>query len=261
MIYDIGISDLYQNTDDWDLYHDEMSDIKILPNGDSHEYEYFINNQHYPGTHWYHAHSHGTTSNHVQMGLFGALIVEQNETLPGYSLQDYESNILMFSWLYLIDSECDCDDGSHQDHVYTSCNNAPKGCFFIYSLCYEYCEYDSTQRQSSTYNDYNNFIDKQINDENREQFFLVNGQLEPEININKDKYRLLKFINANSHYYFQYALPTTNCEWVLLGYDGVWFTSDTNQVPNRNLNDSPFNGFFILPPGGRYVCKCFSRLF
>jgi len=32
-----------------------------------------------PGTHWYHAHKHGSTSLHIQNGLAGALIIESNK--------------------------------------------------------------------------------------------------------------------------------------------------------------------------------------
>ncbi|MEM6796603.1 MAG: multicopper oxidase domain-containing protein [Acidobacteriota bacterium] len=49
-------------------------------------YQYRIPDSHLPGTHWYHAHKHGSTSVHVENGMAGALIIQpenrQDRILP-----------------------------------------------------------------------------------------------------------------------------------------------------------------------------------
>ena len=235
-------------------FEDNVED-KVIDPGTSLEYTYTLPFDHYPGIHWYHAHHHGSTALHVEMGIFGAILIENNDQI--YDLQDYEYNILEFSWLFL-PNDCNCNTFENDASAkYSSCTNPPKGCFWIHSLCYQYCSYHITQRAVSTYNNYNNFVTKFTSSET--QFFLVNGQQSPDIgDITINKFRRLMFVNAISEYYIVYKLPITNCFWYLLGYDGVFFTTDTGQTPNRYLNDAPFNGQFMLPPGGRadLLVKC-----
>jgi FtsP/CotA-like multicopper oxidase with cupredoxin domain len=44
------------------------------------QHAYEILHNHLPGTHWYHAHKHGSTNWQVGQGLFGALIVQEEES-------------------------------------------------------------------------------------------------------------------------------------------------------------------------------------
>lgn len=59
--------------------------------GKHNKYTYDLPGYHAPGTHWYHAHLHGSTSVQVQGGMAGALIVdpsrpEEGLNPPGYSV-------------------------------------------------------------------------------------------------------------------------------------------------------------------------------
>ena len=56
----------------------ENSDNVLLEinNSQTQGYEYVIDDNHYPGTFWYHPHVHGTTATQVEDGMAGALIVE-----------------------------------------------------------------------------------------------------------------------------------------------------------------------------------------
>ena len=47
-----------------------------IGNGESQNYTFKIDQDHYPGTFWYHPHVHGTTATQVEDGMAGALIVE-----------------------------------------------------------------------------------------------------------------------------------------------------------------------------------------
>ncbi len=44
--------------------------------GETRQYEYFIRDDHPPGTYWYHPHLHGSSAMHVASGMAGALIIQ-----------------------------------------------------------------------------------------------------------------------------------------------------------------------------------------
>lgn len=50
--------------------------------GQAHRYEYRLPDDHPPGVYWYHPHHHGTVADQVFGGLYGAIIVEDDEELP-----------------------------------------------------------------------------------------------------------------------------------------------------------------------------------
>lgn len=56
------------------------------------QYTYHLPQDHAPGTHWYHAHLHGSTALQVQGGMAGALIVDappgQSLNPPGYAVHE-----------------------------------------------------------------------------------------------------------------------------------------------------------------------------
>jgi FtsP/CotA-like multicopper oxidase with cupredoxin domain len=52
-------------------------EIQVLP-GANYEYIYSIPSNHLGGTHWYHPHHHGSTSNHVDGGASGMIIVDDD---------------------------------------------------------------------------------------------------------------------------------------------------------------------------------------
>lgn len=48
-------------------------------------YQYKIPLDHLPGTHWYHAHKHGSTSTHVENGMAGSFVILPNEKSATFS--------------------------------------------------------------------------------------------------------------------------------------------------------------------------------
>ncbi len=50
--------------------------------GRAHRYEYRLPDNHPPGVYWYHPHHHGTVADQVFGGLYGAIIVEDDEEIP-----------------------------------------------------------------------------------------------------------------------------------------------------------------------------------
>jgi FtsP/CotA-like multicopper oxidase with cupredoxin domain len=50
--------------------------------GRSKQYEYRLPDDHPPGVYWYHPHHHGTVADQLYGGLYGAIIVEELESIP-----------------------------------------------------------------------------------------------------------------------------------------------------------------------------------
>jgi len=81
------------------------------------QYRFNLPDDHPPGTHWYHAHKHGSTYDQVVGGLAGALIIKDP---PGH-MPDYIANaperVIMISGGKAI--EVDPDGGGKTDHTIT----------------------------------------------------------------------------------------------------------------------------------------------
>ena len=165
-------------------------------------------------------------------------------------------NILIFHWIYVITS-CDCTNTDQwQTYFYyppafnvANCISG-RDCFQVLSYCYEYCSFPETQRAVSGFI-YNIQSDHLPNF----QLFLVNAQYDPSIDdLTVNTYRRLRFLNAITQYYIQFKFPITNCEWSIIAMDGIFLGN--HEV--RNLNIAPYNGEYLLPPGGRIdvIVKC-----
>lgn len=55
--------------------------VAVEPGG-AHRYEYRLPDNHPPGVYWYHPHHHGTVADQVFGGLYGAIIVEDDDEIP-----------------------------------------------------------------------------------------------------------------------------------------------------------------------------------
>lgn len=65
-----------KGSDDLSAVQSDYVFIKIPPRNDSVRYEFDLPKGHAPGTHWLHAHLHGSTSPQVRNGMAGALILK-----------------------------------------------------------------------------------------------------------------------------------------------------------------------------------------
>eukprot|EP01083_Nonionella_stella_P110861 324730_1 len=234
--------------------------VEIKPQT-QHQYEYDLPPDHYPGIHWYHPHKHGAVAYQIHSGLFGAFITEtppSNYPDPklyddGSTSEHYKTNILMFSSMYLVETEqCNCntvtDDVSAPYNqgtgAYGRCIAHGKSCFHIYSLCFEWCQFATHGTSGMEYSA------STKEPSGVHQYFLVNGDVNPTVeSVSAGAYRRLLFVNAVSQYYIHYNLPD-ECEWNLLGYDGIFFGA------HRDLKE--FENELLLAPGSRadLLVKC-----
>eukprot|EP01084_Bolivina_argentea_P055647 101981_1 len=255
---DLDITNIHTHGLHISPYEDDVL-VRILP-GRQQTYTYSIAHDHYPGTHWLHAHHHGSVSFQVASGLFSALLIEypDKEELGDASLISMKENLLIFHWVYGITTDiCNCTETEQwQSYFYYPpqfdvghCVTG-RDCFRVFSYCYEYCSMPVRQRILSgfAYNIESEYADNF-------QIFLVNGQYQPVIeDMTVDTFRRLRFLNAVSQYYIHYQFPITSCAWFIIAIDGIYLTD--NEV--RNLNESPYFGEYLLPSGGRLdvIVRC-----
>ena len=235
------------------------------------EYNYEILRDHYPGSHWYHAHWHGSTTVHVAAGMYGAI-----EMLPLDPLKDCEpqideehDHVLLVSYVWLHD-QSRCNEFI-DDTIDEKCNTAEtfedfkdvRGTdpmhFPVQSLCLIYCKLKLLQP-----NQYENSQNQYYVTVNRNdgylRGFLVNGQLKPTLKITTGEWHRLRITNTNMQYLLWtpsnsadgYERVTEDnsddypCQNWLISRDGVFF-----EYGPRKLWETPYDGSAVIPPGSR----------
>ncbi|WP_201294867.1 MULTISPECIES: multicopper oxidase family protein [unclassified Nocardiopsis] len=79
--------------------------LKLGP-GESHAYEYHVPDDHPAGLHWYHPHSHGSTSHQSWMGLSGPIVVEGDiDEVPEVATARERIMVINALWLSESDGE------------------------------------------------------------------------------------------------------------------------------------------------------------
>eukprot|EP01084_Bolivina_argentea_P060874 111206_1 len=248
-------------------------------------YPYQIPDEHYPGTHWYHAHVHGSTTFQVQQGLIGALIIEDNDAYK----PDMEETILVasFAWLHNT-TECmkltnNFDPSSCHMPANLAfsrpaqSNNYPFN-FPIQSACYIYCkmatelvgpaslpyipvpwahpsgdnykanytQYDLSETKFSAKMDVPDALALQGID-----FFFVNGQVRPVKLIWSDRWYHFRIINTFMDYLFWYYpdIMEDICQVYVMGQDGIYFDDGPRDL--LDPKSGYVNNTVILQPGAR----------
>ena len=161
-------------------------------------FNYLINETHYPGSHWYHAHWHGSTALHVNGGLYGFIKMLANQNIS--NLTSYEPQIpnendhtLLVSFLWVMNqpycenilndsSQCGFNSinspGIVPDYVHKE--GTFPFIFAVESYCFINCRLQSlepTQYKNSN-SQYNVRFDPNglWQDLTNKETFLVNGQ-------------------------------------------------------------------------------------
>jgi FtsP/CotA-like multicopper oxidase with cupredoxin domain len=146
---------------------------------------------HYPGTHWYHSHYHGSSSYHILSGLHGAFIVEPRDPVefyPQFFQQMREivlvlSNLKIYSWFF--------------------------------------AEYAGLPEEAGKVGDEID-LDLDVDTSLYNNTFAVNGKYQPPIQIAVNEWNWLRMINAGATISFAIKINSTECEHYVIGYDGVF---------------------------------------
>jgi FtsP/CotA-like multicopper oxidase with cupredoxin domain len=150
-----------------------------------------IAEDHYPGTHWYHAHYHGSSAYQIFSGLHGAFIIEPKDS-EGFYTSFFKqmreivlvlSNLKFYSW----------DNGDWH------------GLIEYYTLIGDDIDLDL----DLDYSQYNNT-------------FAINGKYQPYIDIAVGEWVWLRMINAGASLIVPLKFNSTKCEQYAIGVDGVF---------------------------------------
>ena len=193
---------------------DEIVKTKVLPN-QTHQYIYNIPDDHMGGTHWYHPHWHGAVTMHTNFGAAGMIIVEDAERqLPAeLSYKDSTGKIIMEDYIvaaFHVDfaditkftnsyvKNCICIDKTAGDDCSLDCSTQlvppsplPPNCGsesdaggeFNVLCVQETCKHPSPTTIMCAAQAAPFFVNPEDFPHNNDQLLLVNGQIEPTLEI------------------------------------------------------------------------------
>eukprot|EP00475_Leptophrys_vorax_P016194 TRINITY_DN22651_c0_g1_i5.p1 TRINITY_DN22651_c0_g1~~TRINITY_DN22651_c0_g1_i5.p1 ORF type:complete len:559 (+),score=104.66 TRINITY_DN22651_c0_g1_i5:30-1706(+) len=200
--------------------------LKIQPN-ESLLYVYELPYDHYPGTHLYHTHTHGSASLQVFGGMIGNVIVLPPPDLELPSIvKDVPWDVAMFNHVWMEYSNEDGSAGfkSMLDVIYWT------GDQMDFNLRYD-PDYDYTS------NDFEN------------GYPTVNGAFRPAYTIQVGHWQGLRMTNAGIQFNLELEMQNdSDCEWYILARDGVY------------LDEPIQESCIFLPPASRMdvVFRCNS---
>ena len=180
----------------------------VVPAHKNHPYEYHIPDDHMGGTHWYHPHWHGAVSIHVNFGAAGMIVVEDAENQLPLELRHKDSstgNVIMEDHIvaaFHVDfkditdltneyvKNCICLDKSAckncgLDGTTNTSKKIPSNCTEFNVSCVldqQNCKMPSNNTISCAKQAAPFFV-KPEGYTNTDELLLVNGQLEPTLNI------------------------------------------------------------------------------
>ena len=180
--------------------NDDNIDTHVEPNGGVHTYTYNIPENHLMGTHWYHAHHHGSTAMQVSGGMAGVLYVmpHASYTLPDDLAALYEAADalppLVFHHLQM--------DTVYRDNLFNF--------------------YDYPELLSQTENNVPLDLDWIDDSVSGKDFYTVNGQYNPTVAVTAGKAALLRMVHTGHARHISLSLDTPGCTMTLLARDGVF---------------------------------------
>jgi len=165
--------------------------------GNSSNYVYEFNENHMPGTFWYHPHLHGSSALQVGQGAAGMLIVDHP---ADYDIPDVIK-----------------DMPEHQ-------------------MVFQHMSLDILRESSSISDDeVTNWVDHNFNMTNTTtdltNFMLVNMQFLPEVTMEVDKWYRWRMAMSSVRESISFLSQSGNCEFQLLAKDGIYLADAPRTVP------------------------------
>ncbi|VAW59778.1 Laccase [hydrothermal vent metagenome] len=114
-----------KGSDDPSVVQSDYVFIKITPATPPVQYQYDIPADHAPGTHWMHAHLHGSTAPQVKNGMAGALILkgELDKTLATeYGIRGEKDKIMLLTQMSTDEDPVPCGKDENGDDITTAIN-------------------------------------------------------------------------------------------------------------------------------------------
>eukprot|EP00475_Leptophrys_vorax_P024937 TRINITY_DN3463_c0_g1_i3.p1 TRINITY_DN3463_c0_g1~~TRINITY_DN3463_c0_g1_i3.p1 ORF type:complete len:573 (-),score=119.10 TRINITY_DN3463_c0_g1_i3:479-2197(-) len=169
-----------------------------------------IEDDHYPGTHWYHAHYHGSSHYQVMGGLHGAFIIEPYDAqivFPEF-IRRLRPIVMVISSL----------------KMYAYDNGGWHGYVEYYEGIGDNIDLDLVM----DYSKYNNT-------------FVINGKYQPYVGISTNEWVWLRLINAGNGLIVPLRFNSSHCEHFVIGVDGVFLDEPTSLFAYYILAGSRFD--------------------
>jgi FtsP/CotA-like multicopper oxidase with cupredoxin domain len=184
--------------------------LKTAYPGENVTIEVYIEEDHYPGTHWYHAHFHGSSHYQVMGGLHGAFIIEPHEPESFYPkfIQNMRPIVMVVSNLKMYAY----DNGGWHGYV-------------------EYWEGIGDEIDLNLIMDYSQYNNT----------FIVNGKYQPVIDIEVGEWNWFRFINAGNGLVVPIRFNSTACEHFVIAVDGVFLDEPISTFAYYILAGSRFD--------------------
>ena len=206
--------------------NDDNIDTHVEPNGGEYTYTYNIPENHLMGTHWYHAHHHGSTAMQVSGGMVGVLYVmpHASYSLPADLAALYEAPDalppLVFHHLQM--------STVYRDNLFT---------FMDYPTLLEQTENNVPLNL--------NWIDDSVSGQD---FYTVNGQFNPTLTVTAGKAALLRMVHAGHARHISLSLDTPGCTMTLLARDGVFHYTPYLEIESIAMIQGTRSDVAILCP-------------
>lgn len=189
------------------------------PGGGTLHYDMPIPADHAPGMHWYHSHTHGSSTMHIMGGLVGGMYVEwqARDNIPT-SLSSLTSHRIV---MQMLNFAAETDNGV----VTQSCTNANAAFnpFKTYSFAELESESGSLLASSPTYHATTDRF-----------FYTINGQWRPTVTVAPGESRLFQFVYAAGSKNPALIFPS-GCAVQNIAFDGVYFDGAPRTVTYLQL--------------------------
>jgi len=190
--------------------------------GGGYNYTYNIQPEHMPGTFWYHAHHHGSATLSLYGGQFGALLIEPQVDWNTYFHYDETLTTLYEEAQILVMS-----------HAWFGGDDTVNG-YLEYHIGFWSADYLGIAKNYSTVT-----IDPNVTfqDEYLKDFYVVNNQYHPVVELPANHATLLRFVHASGGRILNLIVDPDEdtgetCEMELIARDGIF-----QYTPYPSIND------------------------
>ncbi|XP_035661815.1 putative multicopper oxidase GMC1 [Branchiostoma floridae] len=183
--------------------------VLVAP-GESYQYQIEIPSDHARGTFWYHSHHHGAAGFHMNSGMAGFLIVEDDPTVMSDELDaiscpnncEHDVPLLFGPWFIyvVITPPVDFQSFAQLQDLYGDNVRLP--------------DYNVTENTTLT--------DWLMNPENEIHYFLTNGQLQPTITLKKHEMKRFRMLCVGLWDVLFLTIEGSSCEMQVLAWDGLY---------------------------------------
>lgn len=182
------------------------------PGGGTLTYELLIPSDHAPGTHWYHAHTHGASTLQIMGGLIGALIVDAKST------SNIPTEISSLSEHVVLVHRAQFAAEVANGVTTQSCNGgvAAFNPFKVWS--FDEILAEAAQGGTTTFNTNAVFAGSTKN------FFFTNGLYQPTFAVTVNERKVIRLIMAHGGTMgtFSFTGQSSGCTMHVIAYDGIY---------------------------------------